>query len=1046
MKSSVLAVFARHPVAANLLMAMMMISGLWGLSQLNTQFFPSFDIDFVSVRVTWPGASAEDLETLVTDPLERELKGIDNVKELASLSVDGQSLITLEFRENTDMGPALDDVKERVDLVTSLPDGAESPEISRIINHELVASLLVSGPDDPRGLRALVNRFERELLEQGISHIRVYGLPEEEIAIQISPGTLRELGLTLEEISRKIAAASRDLPVGIIGRGESALQLRFKDQRRREFAFADLPIVVAQDGRLLTLGDIATISRRPKNAQTEVRFRGQPAVEMRLSRTRDADSLESAQVLRRWVKETGPSLPPGISLHIYDERWEYIQDRIHLLLKNGLSGLVLVILILYFFLNAPAAGWVTVGIPTSFLAALGILYLYGGSVNMISLFGLIMTLGIIVDDAIVVGEDAVTHFERGEDALSSAEGGARRMLAPVVSSSLTTIAAFMPLLLIGGIIGSILRTIPIVVICVILASLVESFLVLPGHLRGTFARMGRYRPKGLRKRLDVGFERFRERVFRPMVKAGVRARWVTVALAIAILTSTFGWVAGGRIAFNFFPVAEGPILFANVDFVSGTPESRVTQYLEEIQQAAWDTDAHFGGGLVRTAIARKGLGESGDWERRRSDNIGSVLVELVKPDERSVRNRQFINEWHARIPKAAGLENLSIKEPTAGPPGQDLEVRIIGADLERVKSAAIDLKNILNEIPGVSGVEDNMPYGREQRILRLTPTGESLGLSVESLGQQLRAGYEGRLVQIMADNGDEVEVRVMLPDSERNRINSLEEFEVMLPGGGAVPFDNVVNMTPRRGFDSIRHVEGKLAVTVTGDVDDTINNDNRIIANLKANTLSELETRHGVKFSFEGRQADQRETLADMKRGALVALILIYLVLAWVFGSYGWPLLVMVVIPFGLIGAIWGHVLMGIDLTILSMFGFFGLAGIVINDSIILVTFYKELRRKGMAVERAVVEAACQRLRAVLLTSLTTIAGLTPLLFETSLQAQFLIPMATSIAFGLAFATLLVLFLIPSLLTIYEHSIFGRQRQTGAETLEDQSASSSQTG
>jgi len=665
---------------------------------------------------------------------------------------------------------------------------------------------------------------------------------------------------------------------------------------------------------------------------------------------------------------------------------------------------------------------------------------------MISLFGLIMTLGIIVDDAIVVGEDAVTHFERGEDALSSAEGGARRMLAPVVSSSLTTIAAFMPLLLIGGIIGSILRTIPIVVICVILASLVESFLVLPGHLRGTFARMGRYRPKGLRKKLDVGFERFRERVFRPMVKAGVRARWVTVALAIAILTSTFGWVAGGRIAFNFFPVAEGPILFANVDFVSGTPESRVTQYLEEIQQAAWDTDAQFGGGLVRTAIARKGLGESGDWERRRSDNIGSVLVELVKPDERSVRNRQFISEWHARIPKAAGLENLSIKEPTAGPPGQDLEVRIIGANLERVKSAAIDLKNILNEIPGVSGVEDNMPYGREQRILRLTPTGESLGLSVESLGQQLRAGYEGRLVQVMADNGDEVEVRVMLPDSERNRINSLEEFEVMLPGGGAVPFDNVVNMTPRRGFDSIRHVEGKLAVTVTGDVDDTVNNDNRIIANLKANTLSELETRHSVKFSFEGRQADQRETLADMKRGALVALILIYLVLAWVFGSYGWPLLVMVVIPFGLIGAIWGHVLMGIDLTILSMFGFFGLAGIVINDSIILVTFYKELRRKGMAVESAVIEAACQRLRAVLLTSLTTIAGLTPLLFETSLQAQFLIPMATSIAFGLAFATLLVLFLIPSLLTIYEHSIFGRQRQTGAETFEDQSASSSQTG
>jgi multidrug efflux pump subunit AcrB len=330
--------------------------------------------------------------------------------------------------------------------------------------------------------------------------------------------------------------------------------------------------------------------------------------------------------------------------------------------------------------------------------------------------------------------------------------------------------------------------------------------------------------------------------------------------------------------------------------------------------------------------------------------------------------------------------------------------------------------------------------------LQLTPTGEALGLSVENLGHQLRAGYEGRLVQVMADDGDEVEVRVVLPDSERDRINSLEEFEVMLPGGGAVPFANVVKVTTRRGFDSIRHVEGKLALTVTGDVDDAVNNDNRIIANLKANTLPELERLHGVRFSFEGRQADQRETLADMQRGAMLALVLIYLVLAWVFGSYGWPLLVMMIIPFGLVGAIWGHVLMGIDLTLLSMFGFFGLAGIVVNDSIILVMFYKQLRQQGVEAQAAIIEAASQRFRAVLLTSLTTIAGLTPLLFETSLQAQFLIPMATSIAFGLAFATLLVLCLVPALLMIYENSIFARRRRAQTLPLETQSESSSQSG
>ena len=1026
-RNNLLGLLAGHPVAANLMMTMMIIAGIWGLSKLNVQFFPNFDIDFVSVKVVWVGASAEDIEKLITEPLEQQLRGVDRAKELRSRSVDGLSLVTLEFKEGTDMGFAVDQVKEQVDLVRNLPATAETPEIGRIINYEPIASVLIAGPDDPRGLRSIVRRFERELLERGISNIRIFGLPEEEIAIQIPSETLRELGISLEDIGRRIGAASRDLPVGVIGRGESARQLRFKDQRRGELAFADLPVIVAEDGRLLTLGDIADIQRRPQNAQTTVTYRGRPAVEMRLSRSKDADSLKSARIMREWVEQTRPLLPTGFELNVYDERWGYIKDRINLLLKNGATGLVLVILILYLFLNVPAASWITVGIPTSFMAALGALYVYGGSINMISLFGLIMTLGIIVDDAIVVGEDAVTHFERGDSPLTSVQKGAQRMLAPVLASSLTTIAAFMPLLLVGGIIGIILRTLPVVVICVILASLIEAFLVLPGHLRGTFARVGSYRPRRLRKKLNDGFVRFRETRFRPTIVAGVRYRWLTVALAAAIFIVSIGWIAGGRIAFNFFPVAEGPIFFANVDFVAGTPKKHVADHLDKVEQALWDTNDHFGGGLVVTAISRLGLGESGDWERRRSENIGSVLVELVKPDARAVRNRTFIEEWRARIPDAPGLENLSIKEPTAGPPGQDIEVQITGPSLVAVKSAALALKNVLIDIPGVSGVEDDMPYGREQIILRLTPTGEALGLSVENLGRQLRAGYEGYLVQVMADNNDEVEVRVVLPDDERNRLDSLNEFEVMLPGGGTVPFANIVTLQTRRGFDSIRHVEGNLAITVTGDVDDAVNNDNRIIANLKQNTLPELEQRHGVRFSFEGRQADQRETLSDMKRGAILALVLIYLVLAWVFGSYGWPLLVMMIIPFGLVGAIWGHTLMNIDLTILSMFGFFGLAGIVVNNSIILVVFYKQIRADGLDPEQAVVEAACQRLRAVLLTSLTTIAGLTPLLFETSLQAQFLIPMATSIAFGLAFATLLVLFLVPALLMIYEHSFFARR-------------------
>ena len=1022
-KRGLLTTLASHPVAANLLMTIMLVSGVWALSKLNTQFFPNFDIDFVSVSVPWSGASAEDIETLIAVPLEQELRNVNRVKEMLSNSVDGRAVIILEFEEGTDMGLAVDEVKESVNLVRNLPSTAEPPKVSRIINYEMVASVLVTGPDDPQGLRALVRRFERELIDRGISRIRIYGLPKEEIAIQVPAATLRELGLSLDQIGQRIGAASRDIPVGVVGRGESARQLRFNDQRRGELGFETLPIIATDDGRLLTLGDIATITRRPRDSEIDVTYRGQPAVELRLSRSKEADSLEAAEILENWVIETRPQLPPGVGLYLYDERWEYIQDRINLLLKNGITGLILVIIILFLFLNAPAAGWVTIGIPTSFLAALGMLYLYGGSINMISLFGLIMTLGIIVDDAIVVGEDAVTHFENGAQPLDAVEKGAQRMLAPVVASSLTTIAAFMPLLLIGGIIGIILRVIPVVVICVILASLVESFLVLPGHLRGTFTRMKAYQPRGIRKTLDVQFNRFRERIFRPLVTTAVRFRWTTLAAAFSIMIITIGWVVSGRIAFNFFPTAETTILYANADFVSGTPKKDVRNFLAEMEQALWDTNEQFGGGLLVTAVVRHGMAESGDFERRKSDYVGSVLVELLEPDERDVRNREFINAWRSRIPVLPGLENLSINERAGGPPGRDIDVRIIGTNLASVKSAAVDLKNVLGEISGVSGIEDNMPYGREQVILRLTPTGEALGLNADNLGRQLRAAFEGYLIQVLADGDDELEVRVVLPDAERDRLSSLEELDIILPSGKTMPLTNAVTLTTRRGFDSIRHTDGKLAVTVTADVDAAVNNDNRIIANLRQSALPDLEREYGVQFSFEGRQADQEETLTDMKQGAILALVLIYLILAWVFASYGWPLLVMLIIPFGLVGALWGHELMNIDLTILSMFGFFGLAGIVINDSIILVMFYKQLRESGMTADAAVIEAACQRLRAVLLTSLTTIAGLTPLLFETSLQAQFLIPMATSIAFGLAFSTFLVLLLVPALLLIYERGI-----------------------
>ena len=448
-RQDLVGLFAQHKVASNLLMVMMLIGGFWGLSKLNTQFFPNFALDIVSVRVVWTGASADDVEQSITEPLEQELRNLDNLKKMTSTSAIGVSSITLEYNEGTEMGTALDQVKERVGLVRELPVTAEEPEITSLVRYEPIARLLVTGPSELRELRPFVRAAERELQDRGIAKIEITGLPQEEFAIQVPSAALHDLGLSLDQIAEQVRRNSRDLPAGTVGRNDVSRQLRSLGQRRREVGFEDLSLVADESGRLVRLGDVATIERRPRDREVEVTYLGKPAVELQLMRAERGDSLKSARILAEWVEAVRPKLPPGIELHVFDQGWQLIKDRIFLLVKNGAGGLLLVLGILFLFLNGRVAFWVAVGIPVSFMATIAVLYAVGGSINMISLFAMIMALGIIVDDAIVVGEDALTHYQSGEASLEAAEGGARRMLAPVVSSSLTTISAFLPLMLVG---------------------------------------------------------------------------------------------------------------------------------------------------------------------------------------------------------------------------------------------------------------------------------------------------------------------------------------------------------------------------------------------------------------------------------------------------------------------------------------------------------------------------------------------------------------------------------------------------------------------
>ena len=1027
MRPGLIAVFARHRLLANLLMALLFILGGAALLRMNIQFFPTFALDVITVRVVWTGAAAEDVENGITGPLEERLKSVDGLKKLTSTSAQGVANLSLELVEGTDALLALDQVRQRVDEFRNLPKDAETPQISRVSRYEPIARLLVSGPS-LADLRPWVRRFERELLARGVDRIDLVGLPEERIAIEVPGAALETLGLSLDGIGEQVNRLARDLPSGIAGDADGARELRGLEQRRQPRDFEGLPIV-SDDRGVVRLGDVAVIVREARPASLELREvqlaegRDHPpgTVEMTLQRAETGHSLRAARIFDDWLAATRPTLPESIQLFVLDAQWQLIRDRIDLLVDNGLQGFTLVLLFLFVFLPGRVALWVAMGIPTAYLAALALLWAFGGTINMISLFGLLLTLGVIDDDAIVIGEYAESRFRAGMAPAEAAIAGARRMFWPVAASAMTTVAAFLPLMMVGGVMGNILGDIPFVAIMVLLASLLEVFLIMPAHLREAFAHHLDADVPRWRRRVDAAFDRFRDRVYRPVVTAAVSYRAATVSAVAVLMLLAVGLLAGGRIQFVFFPTPEAQMVFANATFVAGTPREQTAAFLEELGRALRETEETLGTGLVEAAVARLGTTvqvEAG--AAPKGDQLGSVLVQLAPSEKREVRNEQFLAAWRSALRMPAGLESLVISSRRGGPPGRDLVIRLVGEDAGALKAAALDLAESVRVIPGVSDTVDDMPFGREQLIYRLSPAGHALGLTTELLGRQLRAAFDGHLAQLVQVGQDELEVRVLLPRRERTRLDVLEQLLIRTPAGQFVPLSTVAQWETRRGFEALRHATGRLAVEVSADVDRAFSTPDNVRNALERDLLPRLAERYGVEFSFEGRAADQRETLADMRLGLVLGLGLIYLILAAVFSSWGWPLVVMTSIPLGLVGAITGHWLLGIDLTILSLFGLFGLSGIVVNNAIILVSMYHELRETGMQVDTALVEAACSRLRAMLLTSATTVVGLGPLIFETSLQAQFLIPMAVSLAFGVGFATVLVLIFTPALLALHE--------------------------
>jgi len=1019
-----ISVFARHATAANLFMVILILMGLFALSRLNRQFFPSFDVPTIVVSVAWPGASAEDAETNILDVLEPELRFLDDLEDVKSYAREGNATVSLEFTPNADMQKAQSDVEQAVSRVTTLPDEAETPKITRASFFDPIATISVSGPFTEGVLKGYARKLRDGLLNAGIDKVVLTGARDEEIWVKIREDDLRRLKLSLNQVASVIRENSQDLPAGKL-EGASELQLRAKSDRKTPEEIAKIEIKSLSNGQKVVLGDVADVETRFARDGLIGLSGGERAIEMTVQRARSADTLKTMKMMEDYVAKARAELPETLAINVYNVRGKLVQQRLGILITNGWQGLIFVLLALFIFLNSRIAFWTAAGIPVALLATLAVMWASGQSINMVSMFALIMMLGIIVDDAIVVGEHASTLEEKGMGRLAAAESGAIRMFAPVTAASLTTAAAFLPMFFIGDRIGDILRGIPMVVLAALMASLLECFFILPGHLRHGKAK--KKRPNLFRRSIDAGFDFLREKVFGRLVGLAFDWRYTTVAVLVTTFIISIGMMAGSRVKFVFFPRLESETAVASLYFAPGVPSNDQARAIGLVEGAllkaerrllaAKKPDGKAASKPEETQLVEATFGLIGKAGRTQGDNLAQISAQLTPSEVRTVRTRAILAEWRKNIPPIPGLERVAVFGQRGGPPGRDVDVRLQNGTTEQLKAAAEELKGIFTGLSGLSAIEDDLPYGKQELVFDLTPRGRALGFTGTSVGRQIRNAFEGAVALRFPRGDDEITVRV-LRKQETDGIAALENVNLTAPDGTRVPLTEIVTISERQNFSLVQRNDGKRTVAVTADLDTKVATTEDIVAQLDNGIMAKLAEKHGITYYYSGRDEERRKSFADLQSGAYLAMALIYIILGWVFASYFAPFAVMAIIPFGFVGAVMGHYIMGYDITIISMIGLLGLTGILVNDSIVLVTRLFERMKLGDTMRQAAIGASKDRLRAVLLTSLTTIGGLTPLIFETSRQAQFLIPLAITIVYGLAGATVLVLILVPALIGI----------------------------
>ncbi len=1044
--NKIITAFAANTVFANIIMVIILLAGIMAANTMNRESMPDMALDKISISVSYPGADPEEVEEGVSRKIEDAIDGLNGIDDYKTVSAEGMATASIDVKDGYDPEVLLSRIRNEVDAITTFPEDSETPSVTRPQIQDAVMSLALTSDMSERRMKEWANDIKRELQQiPSVSQVEISGTRAYEIRVTVGREQLRKYGLSLPEVANAVKNSSLNRSGGLVKTGIEEIRVRTVGRKYTGKELGSVTVVAGSGGERITLAEIAGIEDGFTENNLAMTVNGNPAVLINIF-SADEDTIDISDAVKKYLGEKNPALPEGSAVTVMSDNTEEIRSGLDELSKNAVAGLILVFILLWLFMNTRVSFWAGMGIPISLLGGLAIVAMVGQTLNNITLFGLIMVLGIVADDAIIVGEAIYVHRKNGASPMESITRAISEVGMPVLAAVLTTMAAFIPLFNIDGTMGKFIVALPIAVVACLSISLIESLLLLPAHLSDLPGPEEDKKPKN---RLLAAVDRFHtasinsmdlvsEKLYRPALAVAVRYRYICLCLSVAALLLTFGLINGGFIKFDVFPQKASSTLLASVEFPEGTPFGVTRQAVRRVEKAIRTASEGFetltGEPLIENILATYGQSASQDEGQvdSASPHVGGIRVSLLDPEKSGIHSREIIKAWQKETGSIPGIQNLEFSTPQGGPPGMPVQIGITGPSLSAINSAAEKTVSRLAQIKGVTQViTDNAP-GKNELTFRLRPQADALGLTVADLAEQIYAGYYGEEAVRIQRGDDDVKIRIIYPGEERSTKTNLKEIRIKTPEGHEVPLTNVATVSFGPGYSSITRENGLRQVTVSADLDPNLLVANEVTDMLSAGFFQELENSFpGIRISLDGDAKRSSESFGSLTIWIPLALLLVYMIVATLFRSYIQPGIIMFTIPFGLIGAVMGHMLMGHMLSLLSIFGMVALTGVVVNDAIVLIERINMNLGEKMPFFDAVILGGTRRFRAVMLTSLSTVGGLLPLMLETGQQSQMLIPMSISLAFGVAFATVLTLVLIPCLFVILNDMRLFTARLTG---------------